>query len=65
MKVQLKKRIRGANEALFRRMTERMMNMPESAHVVKVPPATIRAMLNLVIEISTVSLSNLLACSNQ
>jgi len=36
MKVQLKKRIRGANEALFRRMTERMMNMPESAHVVKV-----------------------------
>jgi len=36
MKVQLKKRIRGANEALFRRMTERMMNMPETAHVVKV-----------------------------
>jgi calcium-dependent protein kinase len=35
-KVQLKRRIRGANEALFRRMTERFMNMPESAHVVKV-----------------------------
>jgi calcium-dependent protein kinase len=36
MKVQLKKRIRGRNEALFRRMTERMMNMPDSTNVVKV-----------------------------
>jgi len=36
MKIQLKKRIRGANEALFRRMTERMMNMPESMHVVTI-----------------------------
>jgi calcium-dependent protein kinase len=36
VKVQMKKRIRGANEALFRRMTERMMNMPEYAHVIKV-----------------------------
>jgi calcium-dependent protein kinase len=36
MKIQLKKRIRGANEALFRRMTERMMNMPENLHVVTI-----------------------------
>jgi serine/threonine protein kinase len=36
MKIQLKKRIRGANEALFRRMTERMMNMPDSHNVVKI-----------------------------
>jgi serine/threonine protein kinase len=36
MKIQQKKRIRGANAALFRRMTERMMNMPDSEHVVRV-----------------------------
>jgi serine/threonine protein kinase len=36
MKIQLKRRIRGANEALFRRMTERMMNMPENEHVVRI-----------------------------
>jgi serine/threonine protein kinase len=36
MKIQLKRRIRGSNEAIFRRMTERMMNMPDSAHVVQV-----------------------------
>jgi calcium-dependent protein kinase len=35
-KIQLKSRIRGRNEALFRRMTERMMNLPENEHVVKV-----------------------------
>lgn len=34
VKVQAKRRIRGANEALFRRMTERMMNMPADANVV-------------------------------
>merc|ERR1719506_2941265 len=36
MKIQLKRRIRGANEALFRRMTERMMNMPDNENVVRV-----------------------------
>ena len=36
VKVQLKSKIRGRNEALFRRMTERMMNLPESPNVVKV-----------------------------
>merc|ERR1719174_3119090 len=36
MKIQQKRRIRGANEALFRRMTERMMNMPENENVVRV-----------------------------
>jgi len=36
VKVQAKRRIRGANTAIFRRMTERMMNLPESEHVVKV-----------------------------
>jgi len=36
VKVQQKRRIRGANEALFRRMTERMMNMPNDTNVVAV-----------------------------
>jgi serine/threonine protein kinase len=36
VKVQLKAKIRGRNEALFRRMTERMMNLPESPNVIKV-----------------------------
>merc|ERR1719191_1581211 len=36
VKVQLKSKIRGRNEALFRRMTERMMNLPESPNVIKV-----------------------------
>jgi len=36
VKVQAKRRIRGANEALFRRMTERMMNMPADSNVVNV-----------------------------
>jgi serine/threonine protein kinase len=36
MKIQLKRRIRGSNEAIFRRMTERMMNMPDSEHVVRI-----------------------------
>jgi calcium-dependent protein kinase len=36
MKIQQKKRIRGANAALFRRMTERMMNLPENENVVRV-----------------------------
>merc|ERR1719424_1900556 len=39
VKVQAKRRIRGANEALFRRMTERMMNMPADANVVCVHAA--------------------------
>merc|ERR1719247_3193488 len=36
VKVQLKAKIRGRNEALFRRMTERMMNLPDSPNVIKV-----------------------------
>jgi serine/threonine protein kinase len=36
VKVQLKAKIRGRNEALFRRMTARMMNLPESPNVIKV-----------------------------
>merc|ERR550514_1520020 len=36
VKVQLKQKIRGRNEALFRRMTERMMNLPDSPNVIKV-----------------------------
>jgi len=36
VKVQKKSRIRGANEALFRRMTERMMNMPDDVNVVRI-----------------------------
>jgi calcium-dependent protein kinase len=36
MKIQQKRRIRGANEALFRRMTERMMNMPDNENVVRI-----------------------------
>jgi serine/threonine protein kinase len=35
-KIQKKSRIRGANEALFRRITERLLNIPDSEHVVKV-----------------------------
>jgi calcium-dependent protein kinase len=36
VKVQLKAKIRGKNEALFRRMTERMMNLPDSPNIIKV-----------------------------
>lgn len=36
VKVQKKKRIRGANEKLFRRTTEKLLNMPDSPHVIKV-----------------------------
>jgi serine/threonine protein kinase len=36
VKVQLKQKIRGRNEALFRRMTERMMNLPDSPNVITV-----------------------------
>ena len=36
VKVQLKAKIRGRNVALFRRMTERMMNLPDSPNVIKV-----------------------------
>jgi serine/threonine protein kinase len=36
VKMQLKAKIRGRNEPRFRRMTERMMNLPESPNVVKV-----------------------------
>jgi serine/threonine protein kinase len=35
-KIQKKSRIRGANEALFRRITERLLNIPDSEHIVKV-----------------------------
>merc|ERR1719487_972443 len=36
VKIQLKAKLRGRNETLFRRMTERMMNLPESPNVIKV-----------------------------
>ena len=36
VKIQLKSKIRGRNEPLFRRMTERMMNLPESPNVIKI-----------------------------
>jgi serine/threonine protein kinase len=36
LKIQKKSQIRTGTQALFRRMTERMMNLPESEHVVRV-----------------------------
>jgi serine/threonine protein kinase len=36
VKVQLKSKLRGRNEALFRRITERMMNLPDSPNVIKI-----------------------------
>jgi serine/threonine protein kinase len=36
MKIRNKAYVQGANEVLFRRLTEKMMNMPASAHLLKV-----------------------------
>ena len=35
-KIQKKSRIRGANKAVFRRITERLLNVPDSEHIVKI-----------------------------